>query len=64
MRNEGFTYQRICDVLNEEGVPTPAGGPRWWRSHVWRLIHTRSAVELTSASRAAARTSVSQGEGD
>ncbi|WP_096285324.1 recombinase family protein [Mycobacterium ahvazicum] len=50
MRNEGLTYQSICDVLNEEGVPTPAGGSRWWRSHVSRLLHTRSAQELTYAS--------------
>ena len=29
MRASGMTLQGICDVLNEEGVPTPRGGARW-----------------------------------
>lgn len=49
MRNEGVSYQRICDTLNAEGVPTPAGRPRWCRSHVSRLVYTRSARELRLA---------------
>ena len=29
LRAEGMTLQAICDLLNEEGVPTPRGGTRW-----------------------------------
>jgi len=46
MRREGMSYQSICDILNADEVPTPAGKSRWWRSHVSRLLHTRSAQEL------------------
>jgi len=49
MRNAGQPYQAICDVFNAEGVPTPAGRPYWWPSHVWRLVHTRSALEMSDA---------------
>jgi Recombinase len=41
MRNEGMSYQTICDTLNAEGVPTPTRRPRWCRSHVSRLVYTR-----------------------
>jgi hypothetical protein len=36
MRNQGLTSQTICDVLNDEGVPTPAGrggGARTYRGY-------------------------------
>jgi hypothetical protein len=46
MRAEGLTYQTICDTLNTERIRTPGGKPKWWRSHVSRLLHTRSAMEL------------------
>jgi len=46
MRNAGMSYQTICDTLNAEGIPTPAGRPRWCRSHVSRLVYTRSAQEM------------------
>ena len=29
LRQDGLTLQAICDVLNDEGVPTPRGGARW-----------------------------------
>ena len=48
MRKKGLTLQAICDTLNAEGVPTPSGGPRWWRSHVSRLLHTRGAREMSA----------------
>ena len=51
MREKGMAYQAICDIFNSEGVPTPAGSPRWWRSHVSRLLHTRSAFEMSRALR-------------
>jgi hypothetical protein len=43
MRNQGLSYQKISDTLNTEGIATPAGRPRWGRSHVSRLVYTRSA---------------------
>lgn len=49
MRNDDMSYQTICDTLNAEGVPTPAGRPRWRRSHVSRLVYTRSAREMRLA---------------
>jgi len=48
MRKECLTLHAICDTLNAEGVPTPSGGPRWWRSHVSRLLHTRGAREVSA----------------
>ena len=29
MRTDGMTLQAICDVLNDEGVPTARGGSHW-----------------------------------
>lgn len=29
LRGQGMTLQAICDVLNEEQVPTPRGGAEW-----------------------------------
>ena len=49
MRGEGLSYRKISDALNAEGVATPAGRPRWGRSHVSRLVHTRSAREIRLA---------------
>jgi hypothetical protein len=30
----------ICDQLNADAVPTPAGGARWYAMHVSRLLRT------------------------
>lgn len=46
MRSQGVSYQRISDALNAEGIATPAGGSRWARTYVARLVHTRSAREM------------------
>lgn len=46
LRQRGRSLQAICDVLNAEGVPTPAGGSRWLKSYVDRLLHTRYAQEI------------------
>jgi hypothetical protein len=43
MRQTGKRLVDICETLNAAGVPTPAGGAKWWPSHVHRLLHTRSA---------------------
>jgi hypothetical protein len=41
-----LSYGQICIVLNAKRIPTPMGGPRWLKSHVWRLLHTRYAREI------------------
>lgn len=46
LRREGLSYEAISDVLNAEGVPTPAGGLIWQRSYVDRVLHTRYAQEV------------------
>ena len=43
---EGRKARSICDELNGEGIPTPAGKQRWERNHVHRLLRTRRANEL------------------
>ncbi|WP_436757936.1 recombinase family protein [Streptosporangium sp. V21-05] len=45
LRTQGFSLTEIGEVLNAEGVPTPAGGPRWAKSYVDRLLHTRHAQQ-------------------
>ncbi|MFE4457704.1 hypothetical protein ACFROC_10155 [Nocardia tengchongensis] len=42
----GLSDSRIADVLNGEGVATPAGGGFWRRCHVWRLLRTAAAVRM------------------
>lgn len=46
LHSEGARLKDICDTLNAEGVPTPAGGKRWWPSHVHRLLRTLDAQAL------------------
>jgi len=41
LRADGLSYSKICDVLNADRVPTPAGASRWLKSHVDRLLHTQ-----------------------
>ncbi|QXU56578.1 recombinase family protein (plasmid) [Rhodococcus sp. LW-XY12] len=48
MRIAGRTLESICSELNNEGIPTPAGSPIWYRSHVHRLLGTRGAKELSA----------------
>jgi hypothetical protein len=46
LRLDGLLLQEICDMLNDEGVPTPGGGQHWWPSHVHRLLRTLDAQAL------------------
>lgn len=43
---QGFSYARICAVLNAEQIPTPLGSPCWYKSHICRLLATRYAQEF------------------
>jgi hypothetical protein len=47
LRHTGLSYAQICSVLNVEQIPTPLGGPRWQKSHVDRLLHTRWVQDIT-----------------
>lgn len=46
LRLQGALLREICDNLNAEGVRTPGGGPRWYPSHVSRLLYTIDARVL------------------
>ncbi len=43
LRGGGATLQAIASAMNAAGVATPAGSPRWWPSHVSRLLRTQDA---------------------
>ncbi|SBW29147.1 hypothetical protein FDG2_6511 [Candidatus Protofrankia californiensis] len=45
----GATLVEIADKLNVDGVPTPAGGARWYPSHLCRLLRTQDAREAIAA---------------
>ena len=46
LRRQGLSYAAISSILNAQGLPTPAGRPRWQRSYVDRLLHTRHVEEI------------------
>jgi hypothetical protein len=41
-----LSYAQISDVLNAEGIPTPAGRPLWRKEYVDRLLHTKYARDI------------------
>lgn len=43
LRAAGGTLVTIAAAMNAAGVLTPAGSPRWWPSHVSRLLRTQDA---------------------
>lgn len=43
LRRGGATLAAIASAMNAAGVVTPAGSPRWWPSHVSRLLRTQDA---------------------
>jgi hypothetical protein len=46
LHHSGLSYERIAARLNAEGASTPAGGSRWLKSSVDRLLHTKYVREL------------------
>lgn len=34
LRRQGYSLQKIADLLNDEGVPTPMARSPWRKSHV------------------------------
>jgi hypothetical protein len=45
----GATLTEIAHKLNVDCVPTPAGGARWYPSHLSRLLRTQDARQLLAA---------------
>ena len=46
MRQDGLSYAKISAALNAAQVPTPAGGSRWQKSTVDRVLHTRYSEKI------------------
>jgi hypothetical protein len=49
LHRRGLSYSKIATQLNDEGRLTPGGRPRWAKSTVDRLLHTRYACNLMLA---------------
>jgi hypothetical protein len=41
---QDLSYAKISETLNAAGVRTPAGGARWYKSHVYRLLNSQDGV--------------------
>lgn len=48
LRRQGYSLQRIADLLNGEGVPTLMGRSPWTKSHVDGLLGRLYVRELNS----------------
>jgi hypothetical protein len=46
MRRNGHSQRSICAALNTDKILTPGGAPRWWPSHVCRLLATAGANDM------------------
>ena len=46
LRCQGYSLQRIADLLNAEEVPTPMGRSPWRKSHVYELLGRLYVREL------------------
>lgn len=46
LRRQGYSLQKIADLLNEEGLPTPMGKSPWKKSHVYELLGRLYVREL------------------
>jgi hypothetical protein len=49
LRLAGFSLAQISIRLNGDGVLTPAGRPRWTKSHVYRLLKSRHGQRIMAA---------------
>lgn len=63
MHLAGRSYQDITDRLNALRIPTPQSRRTWTRSHVSRLLHTRSARVFVEQLTGAAHGPGSSGSG-
>jgi len=49
LRTQGWTFQRIADQLNGDGVPTAQGGRRWYASTVSQALAREAAAPAPAA---------------
>ena len=48
----GYTYQRICDTFNDEGISTPGGAAFWERANLYSLLKRSTlGAEMMEAAR-------------
>ena len=48
MHFRGLSLREISNALNAEGIPTPAGGSLWLKSHVDRVLHTQYVRDIVN----------------
>lgn len=46
LTDQGYSLRQIAELLNGEGVPTPAGRFRWYKSMVERTTKTLFARDI------------------
>lgn len=49
LRDAGLTYQAICDILTEDGVPTARGGARWYPATISKVLAVESRAQGRTA---------------
>jgi Recombinase len=46
LAEQGYSLREIAEVFNSEGIPTPAGRSRWYKSMVERTTKTLCARDV------------------
>jgi Recombinase len=46
LTDQGYSLQQIAGLFNAEGIPTPAGRSRWYKSMVERTTKTSCARDV------------------
>jgi hypothetical protein len=46
LTDQGYSLQQIAELFNAEGIPTPAGRSRWYKSMVERTTKTLCARDV------------------
>jgi hypothetical protein len=46
LKDQGYSLQKIVELFNGEGTPTPAGKSEWYKSMVERTTKTLYAREV------------------
>ncbi len=45
LRASSATFEEIANALNEEGIPPPRGGEKWWPSTIQRALKSWAATD-------------------
>jgi hypothetical protein len=46
LTDQGYSLRQIAELFNREGIPTPVGGSRWYKSMVERTTKTLCARDI------------------